>query len=260
MNVGPIQHAFTYGDTHDDIEDFVAAVNSLSACGGGDGPEYALSAISETLDYEVVYSDGYIRKLMSAHSHMILITDHKSKLESLSSSVINKAWEQEVNVSFIVPSDLNYEPYTSIARSTGGIVHYSNIASITWALAAFALEWSDSIGSRKKRSASLPELFSVAVSHISENLQVLSYCSVIPSNYVTITHPDHTTEIVYIVDSTMIFLNANPQPGVYNFDFGYNLCDTQNNLGCNLNTEIIYTSNDFSASSSLPPPACKFLN
>ncbi len=258
-NVGPIQYTFTDDESLDDLHRFEAAVMGLHAHGGGDLPEYCLSALMAALRYFFYDLYGYEFTPMSYNSHMVVITDAKSKVESLKNEIIKLAQEQEVTISFIVSrsSLVSYEPYASIARETGGIIHLSSLSSTTWALAEFARTWRErSTSDRKKRMAAILGHAKVNVSVFATNLRVSIFCRG-SSGTVKVTLPNKSTKILPLVEQTTIYLRSSPPPGMHIFDYGSRSCDTRVDVDDFLNIGIVFCNEHLTMCSLTPPLACK---
>ncbi len=258
-NVGPINVTFTDDESLEDLRSFEVAVRGLYPHSGGDYPEYCLSAILAALRFSFNNPEGYEFTPMHYNSHMVVITDAESKEESLKNEIIELAQDQEVTISFIVSHSalVSYEPYASIARETGGIIHLSSLSSTTWALAEFARTWSEkSTSDRKRRMAPIFGHVKVNVSVFATNLRVSIFC-LGSSGTVRVTLPDNSTQTLPLVEQTTIYLQSSPLPGMYVFDYGSRSCETRVDVDDFLNIGVIFSNGNTTISSLTPPLACK---
>ena len=87
-------------------------VNALSAHGGGDCPELAMTGMLNALN------------LSSVQGHIIVLTDAGPKDINLTSEVISRAAELQVTIHFSLSTPLcsNGSDFYSISKATGGIV------------------------------------------------------------------------------------------------------------------------------------------
>ena len=260
---GPITFTFTFGNQNsrvlNELQIFEEAVNNLKAEGGGDIPEYALSAMLAALNYSFPYVEGEPFIPMNHNSEMIVITDAISKLPELEQTVIKMANCREVSIHFILPDHsglTSYSIYPNIASETGGIVYRGNHAA--WSITEFILRLpeSSSAGKRKRRLA-LPTELTVEVSRLTFSLKVSTLTRGVSSGTATITAPDKTVELVTIEDSVMIYLKANPLPGVYMFDIGAVVDDYSVKQNAILDTSLLYFENNFTVSALTPLTLCK---
>ena len=262
-DVGPITYAFTQGEsaaaTLNELQQFEQAVNNMIAYGGGDYPEYALSAMKEALEYSLIDEYGEMFPPMHYNSEMIVITDATSKLPELEPKVIERANIQGVSIYFILSDHgglTSYSIYPNIANETGGIVYRGNHAA--WSIIEFiiGLPEDDSEEERKKRLA-LPTELTVEVSRLTFSLKVSTLTRGLSSGTATITAPDKTVELETIEDGVMIYLKANPLPGVYMFDIDTVVNDYLVEQDVSLDTSLFYFDNNFTVSALTPLAACK---
>ena len=228
--------------------DFYEILNNLSACGGHSGyGEHSLSAMMEALDYTVPANDF---KPMDYGSTIVVLTDEGSEKEELEPDIIKKAKDQEVSISFIIPSFLNYySVYTRIADETGGIVSYED-HSTTWSLLNFIEKHNRTYPGRHKRSTGT---LSVSVSRFTYDLMVSIWT--MSSNIIRITLPDNTTEIANVEDSVMIYSKSYPRAG----DFVFHVSviqgvSVQQEMALDVN--LFFMDRQSTVSSIAPPPAC----
>lgn len=258
-DIGDPVHAFTSGGTSErvvnELQKFEAAVNDLTAYGGGDHPEYALGAMLEALEYSFrdEYNETFVP--MSYNSEMIVITDATSKEETLEMDVIEKAQEQDVSIHFILVRGVSsYGIYRNIARETGGTVYSADQS--TWSILRFLEPESET--KRRKRSAPSGD-FSVHVSVFTHTLRVSILTVRLSTGRAYITAPDKTLETASIENNVMIYIKSRPKPGIYLFSIGDALDEDIVEQDISLDISFFYIDTNSAKSSRSPPPACKDL-
>ena len=99
-----------------ELQQFLNATKSLVANGGGDGPERQLQVLLTILELK---NSNFL--VMTPGSEIVLLTDASSHEEELKSSVIMKANERNVCISFYLSGHGRYwVPYIEISSKTGG--------------------------------------------------------------------------------------------------------------------------------------------
>ena len=237
-------------------------MENMRAYGGGDYPEYALSAMKEALEYSFIDEYGELFTPMHYSSEMIVITDATSKLPELEPTVIERAIMQGVSIHFILPDHdhegfRSYSIYPNIASTTGGTVYRGNQA--TWSILEFIIGLPEdaSAGKRKRRLALPTEELTVEVSRLTFSLKVSTLTRGLSSGTATITAPDKTVVLATIEDGVMIYLKANPLPGVYMFNIGAVVDDYLVKKDVSLDVSLFYFDNNFTVSALTPLAACK---
>lgn len=257
LDVGPIAHAFTspsFSTSANELKDFYEILNNLSACGGHFRyGEHSLSAMMEALDYTVPANNF---KPMDYGSTMVVLTDEGSEKEELVPDIIKKAKEEEVSISFIIPSSLNYSIYTRIANETGGIIS-SEANPKTWSLLRFIETHNKTYPGRHKRSTNI---LSVSVSRLTYSLLVSVWTN--SNDRIRITLPDNTTETANVEDHVMIYSKSYPQlTQAGHFVFHVSVIQgvsVQQEVALDVN--LFFMDRQSTVSSIAPPPACMFIN
>jgi hypothetical protein len=264
VDVGPITHAFTYGEDALDelaamrLEEFEARVRGLFASGGGDYPEYALAAMLAAMDYSSIDEYGEMFTPMSYGSELVVITDATSLQEELEDMVVDKAKAQGVSIHFILSDHdylgfRTYSVYNNIADKTEGTV-YRNIHS-TWSILKFFDELSGSTDKRRKRSE-VAEL-TIDVSIFTHFLRVSTLTRHLHTGTVNITKPDGTLETADITSNVMIYIDAHPLPGMYRF--GVQPDEHLVRQDTILDLSLFYLNSNYTTSSPNPLPGCEYL-
>ena len=260
-DVGPLIHAFTSGENNalilDQLNQFEAAVNNLTADGGGDHAEYALDAILAGLRYSVIDEYGNAFTPMSRNSKMVVITDAPSKNTDLDQLVIDTARRQGVSIHFILSRFTN-AVYSNIASQTGGNV-YSDSHS-TWSIVNFQLGLPSVVPvptGKRKRSAPRPTHVSFSVSLFTSSFRVSTYTPLLRSGSVNITTPNGV-ESANVEDNVLLYLRSDPTAGNYSINLGTVADRVVIQQDVSLDISLIYTDSSSTNSALNPPPACKF--
>ena len=238
-------------------------MNNMIANGGGDYPEYALSAMKEALEHSFIDEYGEMFTPMHYNSEMIVITDATSKLPELEPTVIARALIQDVSIHFILSDHFNeelgsYGIYPNIANMTGGTVYKPRGDQATWSILEFMIGLpGDGSEEKRKRRLALPTELTVEVSRLTFSLKVSTLTRGLSNGTATITAPDNIVELATIEDGVMIYLKANPLPGVYMFDIGAVVDDYLVKRDVSLDTSLFYFDNNFTVSALTPLAACK---
>ena len=265
LDVGPITHAFSFGDKGLDkfaameLQSFKAQVGNLTAYGGGDHPEYALAAMLAALNYSFIDVDGFPFMLMNNNSELVVITDATSLEEELQETVITRAEEQGVSIHFILSDHdyfgfRSYEVYNDIADQTGGVI-YRDVAS-AWSILKFYTKFSKS-DMRRKRSL-LSGDFNISVSMFTHFFRVSTLTRDISSGMASIIKPDGTSDTADITDYVMIYIVNRPLPGTYIFSIGSTVNEHLIRQDTALDLSLFYLDSNFTYSSPKPLPGCEF--
>ena len=231
--------------------DFYEILNNLGACGGHvDYGGHSLSATMEALDYTVPANNF---RPMDYGSTIVVLTDEGSEKEELVPDIIKKAKDQEVSISFIIPSYLNYNIYTRIANETGGIIS-SEANPKTWSLLRFIETHKKTYPQRHKRSTNI---LSVSVSRFTYSLLVSVWTN--SNDRIRITLPDNTTETANVEDSVMIYSKSYPQAGHFVFHVSV-IQDVSVQQEVALDVNLFFMDRQSTVSSIAPPPACMLYN
>ena len=238
------------------VSEFLDAVNSLYAHGGGDCPEYGMSATLAALNKIDELNEN------AAHSHVIVLTDASAKDDYLYTSVISKANEIETTVHFFLSGyhgcggSTGFGHYEDIATSTGGTV----VRSITdFDTFATFIDLFTSSSSRKKRSIFGGEApcHSVTVSIFAVALDVLIQTDVYQ---VIVTSPDGT-EYLTNPGSLILFSRSNPTAGDWTFCVSSGTLAISFTLKTSIDFSVSYITMANSSEIIIPrvglPPACE---
>ena len=203
-----------------DLLAFYDAVDSLTADGGGDGPEYALDAMLRALKFEDEDDYGTPFPVMIEGSHMVVITDAPTKNQGIEKNVTKLANERGVCIHFFVSDhdtyiygETLYTIYQRVADGTSGTLIDS---FSSWDFAIFTSSYQDSPCAhelkRRKRAApasSAPQCHSF---HISE-LTILFRFSAETDSTVTLTSPSGSTITVSSIINAAVHSERFPEHG-----------------------------------------------
>ena len=193
-------------------------VNSLSAHGGGDCPEYGMTGILKAI--ELINAIGKQEDL-TCHSvknrgnhHLILLTDAPAKDDYLYSQVISDAKaEADVTIHMFFSGagcSGSYDNYVTVADETGGVI-INAIDSSSFETFAETI-WSR-LGTKrgKETGEALCHDFDIGVFVIEFSVLFKTY-----QPTVTITRPDGSTQVVNVVSGNFAtHEETNPQYGTY---------------------------------------------
>ena len=200
----------------DDLLNFYNAVNSLTAYGGGDGPEYALDGMLRALEYEdtdPIYDSPF--PVMIEGSQVVVITDAPTKNQGIEDDVIDFANEIGVCIHFFVSNSYGTSDglYQRVADGTSGTL-ISSFSS--WDLATFTSSYRESPCAfelqRKKRQAVSSEPSRCGSFRISE-LAILFRFSAETTSTVTLTSPSGSTITVSSITNAAVHSERFPEHG-----------------------------------------------
>ena len=199
------------------VNDLLTDVNELSADGGGDCPEYGMTAILQAIEL----IDGINRNNVQneGRHNLIVLTDASAKDDSLYQQVIANATAQDkpdVTVHFFYSGggcDDGFGHYENIKSATGGYsvtqINAANFEQFAEFIVA-SYDSGDGSSKRKKRS-SLNSCQNFQISHLVSRFSCLMETS---SSSITITKPDNSTHnIATFSNSFGVYKDTNPQPG-----------------------------------------------
>ena len=201
-----------------EFDSFIAAVQALSANGGGDTPEFALDGMLQGLQATQVIN-GVTTDLMTAGSQMIVLTDAPSLRPEITDTVISEANTRGVCIHFFISFTLSDTIYQRIADETSGILveDFTNFQ-----LANFIADTAvtpcgfinvQSTGS----SSSSEETFDIST------ITVLLQLSIGASSgaTVTITRPDSSSAAVVASQGFAVFSESSPQAGMWSVSVNF---------------------------------------
>ena len=195
------------------INDLLIDVDNLTASGGGDCPEYGMTAILTTIDLIDGIQDQDVQRF--GRHNIIVLTDASAKDDSLYERAIVNAKaddKRSVSVHFFYSGggcgSEGFGHYNDVKSDTGGYsVNQINAANFKQFVNFIAGSGS---GSSKKRSTlNLCQQF-----HISLFVTQFSNLLETSQSTIIITKPDNSTENVStLANSFVVYKVTNPQPG-----------------------------------------------
>ena len=193
------------------VNDLINDVDSLTADGGGDCPEYGMTAIIKTIEL----IDGIQRNEVqnSGKHNIIVLTDASAKDDDLYETVINKANSADapsVTVHFFYSgggcSDVGFGHYEDVKNATGGYsVNQINAENFL----QFVSFISSSYEIEKRNTPASCQYFQISyfVKKFSNLLET-------SQSNITITKPDLSTETVTTFSNSFaVYKVIDPQPG-----------------------------------------------
>ena len=196
------------------VNDFLTDVNALRAHGGGDCPEYGMTAILQAIEL----IDGIDRENVQnkGKHNLIVLTDASAKDESLYQQVIANATAQDkpdVTVHFFYSGNgcgaEGFGHYEDVRNDTGGFSVEQNNAANFEQFTEFIVDSYDS--SSGSIISSLKPCQNFQISHFVSRFSCLIETS---SSSITITKPDNSNlDITTFANSFGVYKDTNPQPG-----------------------------------------------
>lgn len=197
-------------------------VTALTATGGGDCPEYGMTAILKAIDILDNINRDYVQT--EGRHNLIVLTDASAKDNSLYQQVISTATSDDkphVTVHFFYSgsgcSD-GFGNYEDIKNATNGVSvnqinadNFQNFVDLIVALSSFNVNVEPS--NKKKRNA--PESCQyLGISLFTTKFSILFETT---SSTILITKPDNSTETVstYVNSLSGIYTVNNPQAGYW---------------------------------------------
>ena len=197
------------------VNDLLTDVNSLTANGGADCPEYGMTGILAAIDL----IDGINRQTVQEQGkhNLIVLTDASAKDDSLYQNVIAAANAQDkpdVTIHFFYSgsgcSD-GFGHYEDIKNATGGVSVNQIDADNFQQFADFITGSYDSDSSKRKKRNIPDSCQYFQISHLVRRFSCLFETS---SSSITITKPDSSTHnIATFANSFAVYKDTNPQPG-----------------------------------------------
>ena len=197
------------------VNDLLTDVNSLTADGGADCPEYGMTAILAAIDL----IDGINKDSVQTQgkNNIIVLTDASAKDDSLYQSVIDAANAQDkpdVTIHFFYSGsgcEDGFGHYEDIKNATEGVSVNQIDAANFQIFADFITESYDS-DSGKRRRRNTPD--SCQYFQISRFVRRFSCLIETSSSSITITKPDSSSHnIATFANSFAVYKDTNPQPG-----------------------------------------------
>ena len=197
------------------VNDLLTDVNSLSARGGGDCPEYGMIGILQAIEL----IDGIDRdNVQNEGKHnIIVLTDASARDDSLYQQVIDVANAQDkpnVTVHFFYSGngcDNSFGHYEDIKTATGGHSVKQIDAANFRAFATFVTSSYDDANSERKESSTPASCQYFQLSYFVSQFSTLIETS---RSSVTITKPDSSTQNIAIFSNSFgVYKETYPQPG-----------------------------------------------
>ena len=193
------------------LAQLMAAVNALSASGGGDCPEFGMTGLLIALN-----QINGLPPLAASLSQIILITDASAKDDALFVNVIAQASTLGVRIHELLIRNgcSGFLNYPLIAMSTGGI-QVNNLADFS-AITNFVQASLVAGGFEGDATMFGPALSShtVSVSKFARTLQVLIRTD---QTLATVTRPNNMTEVLSLSGNLFFFEDENPASGDWMF-------------------------------------------
>ena len=198
------------------VNDLLIDVSRLHARGGGDCPEYGMTAILQAIEL----IDGIDRdNVQNEGKHnIIVLTDASAKDDNLYQQVIANALAQnkpDVTVHFFYSGSGcrdGFGHYEDVKKATGGYsVEQINAANFEQFAEFIATSYDSGNGSKRRKRSSLNSCQNFQISYLVSRLSCLIKTS---SSSITITKPDNSNHnITTFSNSFGVYKDANPQPG-----------------------------------------------
>ena len=197
------------------INDLLIDVDNLAANGGGDCPEYGMTAILTTIDLIDGIQDDTVQTF--GRHNIIVLTDASAKDDHLYGRAIanaNAADKPSVTVHFFYSGGgcggEGFGHYEDVKNATGGYsVNQINAANFQQFVNFIAGSGSGSGSSKKRSTLNSCQYFiiSLFVTQFSNLLETTE-------STITITKPDNSTESVStFANSFAVYKVTKPQPG-----------------------------------------------
>lgn len=239
------------------LNEFIAAVNNLTAHDGGDCPEFGMIGLLLALDLL-----RELHPIAASLSQIILVTDASAINDYLYTDVISNATVLGVIVHELLSgsgcSAVGFGNYRTIANATGGIQvdNLDDFDVITRFVQTTLVS-----GGFQGNSMFGPALPShiVQVSKFSTVLKVLIRTT---QPDVTITWPNGTVENLTVSRNLALYANENPLPGNYTFSVTFSTLEIVADVPVLLDLFVSYVMDDPRSGGSLPvhePRTCKYL-
>ena len=197
------------------VNDLLTDVNSLTADGGADCPEYGMTAILAAIDL----IDGINKDSVQTQGkhNIIVLTDASAKDDSLYQSVIDAANDKDkpdVTIHFFYSGsgcDGSFGHYEDVKTATGGY-SVNQIDAANFQIFADFITGSYDSDSGKRRRRNTPD--SCQYFQISRFVRRFSCLIETSSSSITITKPDSSSHnIATFANSFAVYKDTNPQPG-----------------------------------------------
>ena len=236
------------------LAQLMAAVNALSANGGGDCPEFGMTGLQIALN-----QINGLPPLAASLSQIILITDASAKDDFLFMNVIAQASTLGVPIHELLirtgcPGFLNYP---LVAMSTGGIVvnNLADFGTITNFVQASLVTG----GFEGDATMFGPALSShtVSVSKFARTLQVLIRTN---QTMVTVARPNNMTEVLSLSGTLFFFEDENPASGDWMFSVASGTLEIAVNAPILLDFFVSHVVNDTDSDGIQPvcePRSCE---
>ena len=236
------------------LPQFTAAVDALTATGGGDCPEFGMAGLLLALD-----QISALPTLSAALSQVILVTDASSIDDFRSAEVITQALVLGVPIHELLIRNgcPGFGNFPAIATATGGI-QVNNLADFN-VITNFVQATLVVGGFRGDGMFGLAlSSHTVIVSKFASVLQVLIRTS---QSQVNITRPNGTTEFVTVSGTLVFFEDENPLSGDWTFSVASGTLEIAVNSPILLDFFVSHVIDDPDSTGILPacePTACKY--
>ena len=236
------------------LAQFTAAVNALSASGGGDCPEFGMDGLLLALD-----QISGLPPLAASLSQIILVTDASSLNDNLFTDVITEANTLGVIIHGLLTRTgcgVNFGNFPTVISATGGIEvnNLPDFGIITNFVQATLV--SGGFGGDAMFGLALSS-HTITVSKFATVLQVLIRTS---EPQVTITRPSGTTEVLSVTGTLAFFEDEDPESGDWMFSVASGTLEIAVNSPILLDFFVSHIIDDPDSDGILPvcePPQCK---
>lgn len=248
------------------VNDLLTDVNNLTAVGGGDCPEYGMTAMLKAMELIDGINTNRDKVQTEGRHNLIVLTDASAKDNSLYQTVSDTANaddKPDVTVHFFYSgngcSGDGFGNYEDIKEATGGYSVQQINAAKFQQFADFIIGSYDDESRKKRSSPALCQYF-----QISEFVKRFSSLLETSSSSIVITKPDGSTEtIATFANSFAVYKVTNPQTGNWkacvtaSYTLQHSLSTT---VGIDLNIDYLKESEN---GELLPttqfPFACKYI-
>lgn len=237
------------------LNEFITAVNNLTAHDGGDCPEFGMIGLLLALD-----QIGELHPIAASRSQIILVTDASAINDYLYTDVISNATALGVTVhELLIRGCPGFGNYPTIANATGGI-QVNNLDDFD-VITTFVQRTLVSGGFQGN------SMFGPA--QPSHTVQVSKFTTVLKAlirttqSQITITGPNGTVESLTVSQNLALYDNDNPLLGNYTFSVAFGTLEIVVDVPVLLDLFVAYIMDDPGSGRTLPvhePVSCKYLD
>lgn len=235
-----------------EFDSFIAAVQALSANGGGDSPEFALNGMLQGLQATQVIN-GVTIDLMTAGSQMIVLTDARSLRPEITDTVIAEANMRGVCIHFFISSSdvaVSDGIYPRIASETSGVLvqSFTNFQLANF-IADTAVTPCGFINVQSTGGSSPLETFDISTVSVLLQLSI----GAATGATVTITRPDSSFVNIVASQGFVVFSENNPQAGIWSVSVSTGTIEVSEITRTVVDTTFVYVSEGSNEVTLTPP-------